>query len=64
MMTDRAGTSSRLCTGLLHTRPVTTQTPRTRCEYLHVDFDDDLSDFYLGACGFTPTNAGLLTLQD
>ncbi len=163
MMADRAGTSSRLCTGLLHTRAVTTQTPRTRfgwrddvtstevnvlhaeafgtrvftdqewdwrsllethslgwvvardddgalvgfvnvvwdgsvhawlqdtmvasaarhrgvatrlvevareqaraagCEYLHVDFDDDLRDFYLDACGFTPTNAGLITLQD
>ena len=34
------------------------------CEYLHVDFDDDLRDFYYGACGFTPTNAGLLRLHD
>lgn len=32
------------------------------CEYLHVDFDDDLGPFYFGACGFTPTNAGLLPL--
>lgn len=32
------------------------------CEWLHVDFDDDLSPFYYGACGFTPTNAGLLRL--
>jgi len=32
------------------------------CEYLHVDFDDDLGPFYFGACGFTPTNAGLLSL--
>ena len=32
------------------------------CEYLHVDFDDDLRDFYFGACGFRPTNAGLLEL--
>jgi GNAT superfamily N-acetyltransferase len=22
------------------------------CEYLHVDFEDDLSAFYYGACGF------------
>jgi GNAT superfamily N-acetyltransferase len=35
---------------------------RAGCEYLHVDFDDDLRDFYWGACGFTPTNAGLLEL--
>ena len=33
------------------------------CEYLHVDFDDDLSAFYYGACGFTPTSAGLLPLD-
>jgi hypothetical protein len=29
------------------------------CEWLHVDFDDDLRAFYFDACGFTPTNAGL-----
>jgi GNAT superfamily N-acetyltransferase len=33
------------------------------CEWLHVDFDDDLRAFYFDACGFTPTNAGLLALQ-
>ena len=33
------------------------------CEWLHVDFDDDLLDFYFGACGFAPTNAGLIALQ-
>ena len=32
------------------------------CEWLHVDFDDDLKTFYLDACGFTPTNAGLIEL--
>ena len=32
------------------------------CEWLHVDFDDDLRPFYLGACGFAPTSAGLLRL--
>jgi GNAT superfamily N-acetyltransferase len=32
------------------------------CEYLHVDFEDDLRPFYFDACGFTPTNAGLITL--
>ena len=32
------------------------------CEYLHVDFEDHLRPFYFGACGFTPTNAGLLSL--
>ena len=32
------------------------------CEWLHVDFDDDLRPFYFDACGFTPTNAGILEL--
>ena len=35
---------------------------RAGCEWLHVDFDDDLRDFYIGACGFTPTSAGLIQL--
>ena len=34
------------------------------CEWLHVDFDDDLKPFYFDACGFTPTNAGLIDLTD
>jgi GNAT superfamily N-acetyltransferase len=33
------------------------------CEWLHVDFDDDLRPFYVEACGFAPTNAGLIALQ-
>jgi GNAT superfamily N-acetyltransferase len=32
------------------------------CEWLHVDFDDELREFYFDACGFTPTNAGLIEL--
>ena len=32
------------------------------CEYLHVDFEDHLRDFYFGTCGFTPTNGGLIHL--
>jgi predicted GNAT family N-acyltransferase len=33
------------------------------CEWLHVDFDDHLRDFYFQACGFAPTNAGLIRLR-
>jgi GNAT superfamily N-acetyltransferase len=33
------------------------------CEYLHVDFEDHLRPFYFRACGFAPTNAGLLSLD-
>lgn len=30
--------------------------------WLHVDFEEELRDFYLDACGFTPTPAGLIAL--
>lgn len=32
------------------------------CEWLHVDFEEHLRGFYLEACGFTPTGAGLIAL--
>jgi ribosomal protein S18 acetylase RimI-like enzyme len=36
------------------------------CEWLEVDFDDadGLASFYFDACGFRPTNAGLIHLRD
>jgi GNAT superfamily N-acetyltransferase len=33
------------------------------CEWLHVDFEDHLRAFYFDACGFEPTNAGLIALR-
>jgi GNAT superfamily N-acetyltransferase len=32
------------------------------CEWLHVDFEEHLRSFYLDACGFRPTHAGLIAL--
>jgi len=32
------------------------------CEWLHVDFEGDLAPFYFDACGFQPTDAGLIHL--
>jgi hypothetical protein len=32
------------------------------CEWLHVDFEDQLGPFYFASCGFAPTNAGLIAL--
>ncbi|MFI2366585.1 GNAT family N-acetyltransferase [Promicromonospora sp. NPDC019610] len=32
------------------------------CEWLHVDFEEDRARFYLDACGFRTTAAGLLRL--
>ena len=36
---------------------------QSACEWLHVDFDDELRDFYLDGCDFTPTGAGLVQLR-
>jgi GNAT superfamily N-acetyltransferase len=33
------------------------------CRWLHVDFDDRLRAFYVDACGFRPTIAGVKALQ-
>ncbi|MGO4620571.1 GNAT family N-acetyltransferase [Ensifer sp. 2YAB10] len=33
------------------------------CEWLHVDFEPHLRDFYLEACKFVPTDAGLIRLR-
>ena len=33
-------------------------------EWIHVDFGEELGPFYFGACGFTPTAAGLIHLRD
>lgn len=33
------------------------------CIWLHVDFADHLRAFYFDACGFQPTNAGLIKLD-
>ena len=33
------------------------------CEWLHVDFDPHLRSFYFEACGFVPTDAGLIRLE-
>jgi GNAT superfamily N-acetyltransferase len=32
------------------------------CEWLHVDFEEHLTGFYLESCGFTPTPAGVIRL--
>lgn len=33
------------------------------CEWLFVDFGPELAPFYVGACGFTRTEAGLIRLR-
>jgi GNAT superfamily N-acetyltransferase len=36
------------------------------CEWIHVDFDDSdrLASFYLNACGFRPSSAGVIHLPE
>ena len=34
------------------------------CEWLHVDYRDGLGPFYVEACGFRPTAAGLVHLNE
>ena len=47
------------------TRMVALATEQARaagCEWLHVDFDDELRSFYYDACGFEPVPAGAIAL--
>ena len=40
----------------------TVEARKAGCEWLHVDFDPELRSFYIDACGFEPTPAGLIQL--
>jgi GNAT superfamily N-acetyltransferase len=37
---------------------------RAGCEWLHVDYEEHLKAFYVGACHFRPTAAALIHLSD
>jgi GNAT superfamily N-acetyltransferase len=41
----------------------TEQARAAGCEWLHVDFEDELTRFYTESCGFRPTPAGLIELR-
>ena len=43
-------------------RVATREARAAGCEWLHVDFDEHLRPFYLDACGFAATHAGLMAL--
>ena len=58
-----AVSSQRLGVGVGLVRAAQQGAASAGCEWLHVDFDDDLRPFYFDACGFAPTNAGLIALQ-
>jgi|SRR2546423_1568033 len=43
-------------------RRATEEARAAGCEWLHVDFEAHLAPFYFEACGFRPTDAGLIRL--
>jgi ribosomal protein S18 acetylase RimI-like enzyme len=57
-----ADTSRRAGVGTRLVEVATEQARTAGCEWLHVDFDDDLAAFYFESCGFQPTKAGLIRL--
>jgi GNAT superfamily N-acetyltransferase len=60
VMVAREARNAGLGTQLVAT--VQAQAREAGCEWLHVDFEEHLAPFYLGACGFTPTRARLIRL--
>jgi hypothetical protein len=44
-------------------RLATAQAKAAGCEWLHVDWDAGLEDFYLDVCGFSPAPDGLIHLS-
>ena len=45
-------------------RIATDHAKQAGCEWLHVDYEEHLERFYLDACGFRPTRAGVIRLFD
>ena len=60
--TKTRGTLQRRGVGTAVVREAARHAAAAGCEWLHVDFEADLSDFYFRACGFRPTTAGLIHL--
>jgi len=58
---DRARRHAGVGRGLLDV--ATRESRAAGCDWLHVDFEEELREFYVGACGFAPTSAGLIALR-
>ncbi|QWF84468.1 GNAT family N-acetyltransferase [Amycolatopsis sp. CA-230715] len=52
----------RLGIGAELVRRAAAESARAGCAWLHVDFEPHLRPFYFDACGFRPTDAGLIAL--
>lgn len=60
--TKTRGSSQHRGIGTEVVRLATRHAKEAGCEWLHVDFEPDLGPFYFDACGFRPTDAGLIHL--
>lgn len=60
--TKTRGSHQRRGIGQELVRHAVTHARAAGCEWLHVDFEPHLTSFYLHACGFRPTPAGLVHL--
>jgi ribosomal protein S18 acetylase RimI-like enzyme len=60
--TKTRGERQRRGIGTAVVRVATHHAKAAGCEWLHVDFEPDLVAFYFDACGFRPTDAGLVHL--
>jgi ribosomal protein S18 acetylase RimI-like enzyme len=61
--TKTRGSDQRQGIGTSLVRRAVTEAQAAGCEWLHVDFEPDVADFYVRACGFVPTPAGLIHLR-
>lgn len=60
--TKTHGSHQRKCIGTRVIHVAAQHAKVAGCEWLHVDFEADLAPFYFDACGFRPTDAGLIHL--
>ncbi|WP_454295306.1 GNAT family N-acetyltransferase [Salana multivorans] len=60
--TKTRGSRQRRGIGVAVVRFAADQARAAGCEWLHVDFEPPLRSFYLDACDFRPTDAGLIHL--
>ncbi|MEU3622752.1 GNAT family N-acetyltransferase [Amycolatopsis coloradensis] len=60
--TKTRGTHQRRGIATAVVRLAVTHARAAGCEWLHVDFVPELRPFYFDACGFRPTEAGLIRL--
>jgi GNAT superfamily N-acetyltransferase len=61
--TKTRGSHQRRGIGTELVRRAAAQARAAGCEWLHVDYEPHLAAFYVDACGFRPTEAGLLRLR-